>query len=131
MIIRFHADADAELAEAREWYAHQREDLDIECMQCIDEALSRIVLGPHLYPMDLLNLRKTVRQSVFHHRIVSRTTTVAPRNDRGAVPLTSPSLGRMVNRPPGQLRSICTRSWLGTSSRFIQAPFPTSISASS
>ena len=29
MIIRFSSDADAELAEARQWYAHQREDLDL------------------------------------------------------------------------------------------------------
>jgi hypothetical protein len=42
MVIRFHPDADAELAEAREWYAHQREDLDFEFMQCIDEALSQL-----------------------------------------------------------------------------------------
>ena len=33
MIIRFTPDADAELAEARQWYAHQREDLDLEFMQ--------------------------------------------------------------------------------------------------
>ena len=28
MIIRFTPEADAELAEARQWYAHQRENLD-------------------------------------------------------------------------------------------------------
>ena len=35
MVIRFTPDADAELAEARQWYARQREDLDIEFMECI------------------------------------------------------------------------------------------------
>ena len=43
MIIRFTPEADTELAEAREWYAHQREDLDVEFMNSIDDALSRIV----------------------------------------------------------------------------------------
>ncbi len=36
MLIRFTPDADAELAEARQWYAHQRVDLDLEFMECID-----------------------------------------------------------------------------------------------
>ena len=46
MVIRFTPDADAELAEARQWYAHQREDLDIEFMERIDDALSRIIRNP-------------------------------------------------------------------------------------
>jgi hypothetical protein len=50
MIIRFTPEADTELAEAREWYAHQREDLDLEFMKSIDDALSRIVANPHQYP---------------------------------------------------------------------------------
>lgn len=49
MIIRFTPEADTELAETREWYAHQREDLDLEFMKSIDDALSRI-LNPHQYP---------------------------------------------------------------------------------
>jgi hypothetical protein len=55
MIIRFTPEADAELAEARQWYAHQRENLDIEFMERIDDALSRIVRNPHLYPICLQN----------------------------------------------------------------------------
>jgi|GEM_PF-4804516 len=35
MIIRFTPQADIELAEARKWYAHQREDLDFEFMKGI------------------------------------------------------------------------------------------------
>ena len=42
MIIRFSSDADAELAEARQWYAHQRKDLDLEFMDSVDEALTRV-----------------------------------------------------------------------------------------
>jgi plasmid stabilization system protein ParE len=60
MLIRFTPDADADLAEARQWYAHQREDLDLEFMECIDDALSRIVRSPHLYPIVYRTLRRAV-----------------------------------------------------------------------
>jgi plasmid stabilization system protein ParE len=60
MIIRFTPDADAELAEARQWYAHQRADLDTEFMERIDEALSRIVRNPQLYPIVYRTLRRAV-----------------------------------------------------------------------
>ena len=42
MVFRFNPEADAELTEARDWYSHQRKDLDVEFTQCIDDALSRI-----------------------------------------------------------------------------------------
>ena len=58
MIIRFTPEADTELAEAREWYAHQREDLDLEFMQSIDDALSRIVANPNQYPNVYRSLRR-------------------------------------------------------------------------
>lgn len=51
MHIRFTPEAEAELAEARQWYSHQRQDLDLEFMQCIDDALSRIVNNPRLFPL--------------------------------------------------------------------------------
>jgi hypothetical protein len=54
MIIRFTPEADTELAEARQWYAHQRENLDLEFMQMIDAALSRIVSNPNAYPYVVL-----------------------------------------------------------------------------
>jgi plasmid stabilization system protein ParE len=50
MIVRFTPDADAELTGAREWYSHQRKDLDLEFMQCIDDALSRAVDNPRFFP---------------------------------------------------------------------------------
>ena len=43
MIIRFTREADAELAEARQWFAHKRKNLGIEFMECIDDALSGVV----------------------------------------------------------------------------------------
>jgi len=60
MVIRFTPDADAELAEARQWYAHQRADLDIEFMERIDDALSRIIRNPQSYPIVYRTLRRAV-----------------------------------------------------------------------
>lgn len=60
MIIRFSPEADNELAEARQWYAHQREDLDLEFMQSIDDAMSRIVASPDQYPNVYKSLRRIV-----------------------------------------------------------------------
>ena len=60
MIIRFTPDADAELAEARQWYAHQRADLNIEFMERIDDALLQIVRNPHLYHVVYRTLRRAV-----------------------------------------------------------------------
>ena len=60
MIIRFIPEADAELAEARQWYAHQREDLDVEFMNALDEALARIVSNPKQHPIVYRNLRRAV-----------------------------------------------------------------------
>ena len=60
MIIRFTPEADAELAEARQWYAHQRENLDLEFMQRIDEALSRIAHNPNSYPIVYRTLRRAI-----------------------------------------------------------------------
>jgi hypothetical protein len=60
MIIRFTPEADAELAEARQWYAHQRENLDIDFMERIDDALSRIVHNPNLYPIVYRTLRRVL-----------------------------------------------------------------------
>jgi len=59
MIIRFTPDADAELAEARQWYSRQREDLDMEFMEGVDEALSRVSRSPQLYPIVYRNLRSS------------------------------------------------------------------------
>ena len=60
MIIRFTPEADAELAEARQWYARQRDNLDAEFMQSIDEALTRIATSPNQYPIVYRTLRRAV-----------------------------------------------------------------------
>ena len=60
MIIRFTPEADAELTGAREWYSHQRKDLDLEFMQCIDNVLSRIADNPRVFPLVYRELRRAV-----------------------------------------------------------------------
>ena len=60
MIVRFTPEADAELTEAREWYSHQRENLDLEFMQCVDEALKRVASNPSLFPIVYRSLRRAV-----------------------------------------------------------------------
>jgi len=60
MIFRFTPDADAELTQAREWYSHQRKDLDLEFIKCIDDTVSRIVNNPHLFPIVYRDLRRAL-----------------------------------------------------------------------
>jgi plasmid stabilization system protein ParE len=71
MLIRFTPEADAELAEARKWYAHQRHNLDLEFMQSIDQALARITANPKQYPIVYMKLRRAVVRrfpfAIFYH----------------------------------------------------------------
>lgn len=60
MQTRFHPEAEAELAEAREWYAQQREGLDTHLMLRIDETLQRITDSPEAYPIVYGPLRRAV-----------------------------------------------------------------------
>ena len=60
MLIRFTPEADAELTGACEWYSHRRKNLDLEFMECIDDALSRVVDNPHVFPIVYADLRRAV-----------------------------------------------------------------------
>ena len=86
MIIRFSPEADVELAEARQWYAHQREDLDLEFMQCIDDALSRIVVNPDQYPIVYKTLRRVVVRrfpfAIFYEVIAHEINVIAVFHSR-------------------------------------------------
>jgi plasmid stabilization system protein ParE len=86
MVIRFTPDADAELAESRQWYAHQRADLDLEFMECIDEALLRIVRNPELYPIVYRTLRRVVVRrfpfAVFYEASAAEVQVVAVFHSR-------------------------------------------------
>ena len=60
MLIRFTPEADAELTEARRWYSHKRQDLDLEFMQCIDDVLAQVVRSPNFFPVVYRNLRRAI-----------------------------------------------------------------------
>jgi plasmid stabilization system protein ParE len=60
MLIRFHPEADIEFHEALEWYALQKLGLDTEFMRCVDEAISRIIANPEMFPIALRNTRKAM-----------------------------------------------------------------------
>ena len=60
MLFRFTPEADAELTEARQWYSHHRKDLDLRFMECIEDALARILSNPYLFPIVHGSLRRAV-----------------------------------------------------------------------
>ena len=60
MIFRFTPEADAELTEARQWYSHHRKNLDLEFMECVESALSRIESTPYLFPVVYRDLRRAI-----------------------------------------------------------------------
>jgi|SRR6185436_17487176 len=66
MQFRFIPEAETELAEARSWYGLQRDGLDVELMQRIDETLQRISSAPRGFPRVHRQLRRAiVRQFPF------------------------------------------------------------------
>jgi plasmid stabilization system protein ParE len=60
MQVRFQPEAEAELAEARTWYAVQREGLDDALTKRVDETLQRIIAAPYAYPIVYRQLRRAV-----------------------------------------------------------------------
>ena len=66
MQIRFLPEADTDLAEARLWYGLQRDGLDVQLMQRIDETLGSINNAPRRFPLVYRHLRRAiVRQFPF------------------------------------------------------------------
>lgn len=64
MQIRFQPEAEAELAEARLWYALHREGWDDALTQRVDETLQRILRAPYAYPVVYRHLRRAVVRRV-------------------------------------------------------------------
>src|ERR671918_647818 len=86
MIIRFTPEADGGLAEACQWYARQRANLDIEFMERIDKALSRIFRSPQSYPIVYRTLRRAVVRrfpfAIFYEVIADELRVVAVFHSR-------------------------------------------------
>jgi plasmid stabilization system protein ParE len=60
MQVKFEPAAEADLAEAREWYGSQRAGLDVALMRRVEETLQRIVSAPHSYPLGYRQFRRAV-----------------------------------------------------------------------
>lgn len=60
MFVRISPEAEADLTEAREWYSHQRKDLDLEFMQSVDEVLALVINYPDSFPVVYRTLRRAV-----------------------------------------------------------------------
>lgn len=86
MLIRISPEAEAELTEAREWYSHQRADLDLEFMQCIHDALSRILENPYAFPIVYRTLRRAVVRrfpfAIFYEVLTSEIEVTAVFHSR-------------------------------------------------
>lgn len=52
-----------------QWYEHQREDLDVEFMQCIDNALSRIRGLGCLVPSAIMRAMSTETQEILNRAL--------------------------------------------------------------
>ena len=72
MLVRITPEAEADLTEAREWYSHQRADLDLEFMQSVDDALSLIVNSPNSFSGGLQD-DATCRRSPLPVRYILRS----------------------------------------------------------
>lgn len=48
--LRFHPEAETELVEAAIWYEEQQQGLGQRFLTCVQDALSRTLLNPELYP---------------------------------------------------------------------------------
>jgi len=86
MQIRFRPEAEIDLAEARVWYGHQRDDLDVAFMRRIDETLRRISDAPRRFPVMHRRLRcAIVRQfpfAIFYEVIKNEITVFAVFHSR-------------------------------------------------
>jgi toxin ParE1/3/4 len=55
-------EAEADLAEAKQWYNERRAGLGEDFLLCVDEALVKIARSPELYPV----VHKDIRRGVIH-----------------------------------------------------------------
>lgn len=86
MQVKFDPAAEADLAEAREWYGRQRPGLDVALMRRVDEALQRIVAAPYSYPLSYRQFRRAVlRQfplAIFYEPIIDEIRVFAIYHSR-------------------------------------------------
>ncbi len=49
--LRFHPEAEREFVQAALWYEEQQQGLGQRFLNCVQDALNRLVISPELYPL--------------------------------------------------------------------------------
>ena len=62
-IVKFHLDAESEMIDAAVYYETQQPDLGRRFLATVQDAVNRIVLNPHLYPVVELDVRRCLTKT--------------------------------------------------------------------
>jgi len=62
-IVRFHPDAEAGMIDAAAYYEAQQPELGRRFLASVQDAVNRIVLNPHLYPIVELDVRRCLTKT--------------------------------------------------------------------
>ena len=62
-IVKFHPEAEAEMIEAAAYYEGQQHGLGRRFLGSVQDALTRIVASPHLYPIVDLDVRRCLTKT--------------------------------------------------------------------
>lgn len=62
-VVKFHPDAESEMIDAAAYYETQQPDLGRRFLASVQDALNRILLNPHLYPVVELNVRRCLTKT--------------------------------------------------------------------
>lgn len=61
--VKFHPRAEAEMVEAATYYETQQSGLGRRFLAAVQEAVNRIVVNPHLYPVVELDVRRCLTKT--------------------------------------------------------------------
>lgn len=62
-VVKFHPDAESEMIGAAVYYETQQPDLGRRFLASVQDAVNRIRLNPHLYPVVELNVRRCLAKT--------------------------------------------------------------------
>ena len=62
-IVKFHPDAETEMIEAAAYYETQQSALGRRFLASVQDAVNRILLNPHMYPVVELNVRRCLTKT--------------------------------------------------------------------
>ena len=61
--VKFHPDAESEMIGAAAYYETQQRDLGRRFLASVQDAVNRILLNPHLYPVVELDVRRCLTKT--------------------------------------------------------------------